>query len=60
MRHFKEAWEASDIKALVDLLDPDATMTADGGGLVGTVLRPVEGSERIAQYLIHIAGRALG
>lgn len=60
MRHFKEAWEASDIKALVDLLDPDATMTADGGGLVGTVLRPVEGSERIAQYLIHIAGRAPG
>lgn len=60
VRHFKEAWEASDIEALVDLLDPDATMTADGGGLVGTVLRPVEGSERIAQYLIHIAGKAPG
>ncbi|WP_327434408.1 RNA polymerase sigma factor SigJ [Streptomyces sp. NBC_01236] len=60
VRHFKEAWEASDIKALVALLDPDASMTADGGGLVGTVLRPVEGGERIAQYLIHIAGRAPG
>ncbi|MFC7262763.1 RNA polymerase sigma factor SigJ [Streptomyces lutosisoli] len=60
VRHFKEAWEASDIEALVELLDPDATMTADGGGLVGTVLRPVEGSERIAQYLIHIAGKAPG
>ncbi|MFI6448320.1 RNA polymerase sigma factor SigJ [Kitasatospora sp. NPDC050543] len=60
VRHFKEAWEARDIAALVDLLDPDATMTADGGGLVGAVLRPVEGSVRIAQYLIHIAGKAPG
>ncbi|GGV51626.1 RNA polymerase sigma factor [Kitasatospora herbaricolor] len=60
VRHFKEAWEAGDIKALVGLLDPDATMVADGGGLVGAALRPVEGSERIAQYLLHIAGRAPG
>ncbi|WP_407986785.1 RNA polymerase sigma factor SigJ [Kitasatospora sp. CMC57] len=60
VRNFKEAWEARDIKALVDLLDPDATMTADGGGLVGAVLRPVEGSERIAQYLIFIADKAPG
>jgi RNA polymerase sigma-70 factor (ECF subfamily) len=35
-------------------------MIADGGGLVGTVLRPVGGSERIAQYLIHIADKAPG
>ncbi|MGW6861651.1 RNA polymerase sigma factor SigJ [Streptomyces xanthophaeus] len=60
VRQFKEAWEAKDIKALVGLLDPDATMTADGGGLVGTVLRPVEGGEPIAQYLIHIADKAPG
>ncbi|MFD3699844.1 RNA polymerase sigma factor SigJ [Streptomyces sp. NPDC058646] len=60
VRDFKEAWEAKDIKALVGLLDPDATMTADGGGLVGTVLRPVRGSEHIAQYLIHIADKAPG
>ncbi|MBT2404703.1 MULTISPECIES: RNA polymerase sigma factor SigJ [unclassified Streptomyces] len=60
VRNFKEAWEAKDIKALVGLLDPDATMIADGGGLVGTVLRPVEGSDRIAQYLIHIADKAPG
>ncbi|MGW6375933.1 RNA polymerase sigma factor SigJ [Rhodococcus sp. NPDC055112] len=60
VRHFKEAWEARDIEALVDLLDPDAAMTADGGGLVGTVLRPVEGGKRIAQYLVHIADKAPG
>ncbi|MFE9928405.1 RNA polymerase sigma factor SigJ [Streptomyces sp. NPDC005533] len=60
VRDFKKAWEAKDIKALVGLLDPDATMTADGGGLVGTVLRPVVGSARIAEYLIHIADKAPG
>ncbi|MFI5987170.1 RNA polymerase sigma factor SigJ [Streptomyces sp. NPDC051555] len=60
VRHFKEAWEAKDIEALVGLLDPDATMAADGGGLVGAVLHPVEGSERIAAYLIHIADKAPG
>ncbi|MDG4863436.1 RNA polymerase sigma factor SigJ [Streptomyces sp. T-3] len=60
VRNFKEAWEAKDIKALVGLLDPEASMTADGGGLVGAVLHPVEGSARIAQYLIHIADKAPG
>ncbi|MFZ3474749.1 RNA polymerase sigma factor SigJ [Streptomyces sp. 4.24] len=60
VRHFKEAWEARDIEALVGLLDPNAAMVADGGGLVGTVLRPVEGSKLIAEYLIHIADKAPG
>ncbi|MEV8451450.1 RNA polymerase sigma factor SigJ [Streptomyces sp. NPDC052095] len=60
VRHFKEAWEAKDIRALVGLLDPDAALTADGGGLVSAVLRPVEGGERIAQYMVHIADKAPG
>ncbi|MFB6893370.1 RNA polymerase sigma factor SigJ [Kitasatospora sp. NPDC056327] len=58
VRDFKEAWEAKDIEALVALLDPEATMVADGGGLVGAVLRPVEGAEAIARYLLFIAGKA--
>ncbi len=46
VRRVEEAWESEDIAALVDLLDLldlldlAAVMTADGGGLVGTVLRP--------------------
>ncbi|MFF4099753.1 RNA polymerase sigma factor SigJ [Streptomyces sp. NPDC001903] len=60
VRRFKEAWEAGDIEALVGLLDPDATMTADGGGLAGAALRPVVGAERIAQYLIHMAAKGPG
>jgi RNA polymerase sigma-70 factor (ECF subfamily) len=60
VRHVKEAWESKDVAALVGLLDPAAVMTADGGGMVGTVLRPVEGGARIAQYMAAIADRAPG
>lgn len=60
VRHVKEAWQARNITALVGLLNPDAVMTADGGGLVGAALRPVEGGERIGQYLVHIADKAPG
>ncbi|MGP3955811.1 RNA polymerase sigma factor SigJ [Nonomuraea sp. 3N208] len=58
VRDFKQAWEAKDIDALVGLLDPGATMIADGGGLVSAVLRPIEGGEQIARYMLDIAGRA--
>jgi RNA polymerase sigma-70 factor (ECF subfamily) len=51
VRDFKRAWEAQDIKALVGLLDPDATVIADGGGLVAAALHPIEGAEQIGAYL---------
>jgi RNA polymerase sigma-70 factor (ECF subfamily) len=57
VRNFKQAWEAKDIHALIGLLDPGATFTADGGGLVSTALRPIEGGERIAHHIVDIAGR---
>ncbi|MFC0505170.1 RNA polymerase sigma factor SigJ [Micromonospora costi] len=60
VRHVKEAWETGDVAALVGLLNPAAVMTADGGGLVGTVLHPIEGGARIAQYMVAIAEMAPG
>jgi RNA polymerase sigma-70 factor, ECF subfamily len=60
VRAFKVAWEAKDIDALVALLDPAATATADGGGLAVTFLRPIEGGEQIARAWIEIANRAPG
>jgi RNA polymerase sigma-70 factor (ECF subfamily) len=57
VRDFKQAWEAKDIEALVGLLDPGATVVADGGGLVTAALHPIEGSEQVARYLAEIAGR---
>jgi RNA polymerase sigma-70 factor (ECF subfamily) len=60
VRDFKKAWEAGDIDALIGLLDPGATVIADGGGLVSAALRPSEGGEQVARYLAGIAGRAPG
>jgi RNA polymerase sigma factor (sigma-70 family) len=57
VRDFKQAWEAKDIDALIGLLDPDATVIADSGGLVSAELRPIEGGEEIARYLADVADR---
>jgi RNA polymerase sigma-70 factor (ECF subfamily) len=60
IRAFKQAWEAKDIDALIGLLDPGATATADGGGLVTSFLHPIEGGEQIARAWVEIANRAVG
>jgi hypothetical protein len=57
VRDLKLAWEAKDIDALIGLLDPDATATGDGGGLVATALRPVEGAEQIVRSLVRLQSR---
>jgi RNA polymerase sigma-70 factor (ECF subfamily) len=51
---FKQAWEARDIDALISLLDPDASVIADGGGRARAALRPIEGSQHIARYLVDL------
>jgi RNA polymerase sigma factor (sigma-70 family) len=58
VRDFKQAWEAKDIEALIGLLDPDATVIADGGGLVRASLEPIEGGREIARYVVDLAARA--
>ena len=58
VRDFKQAWEAKDINALIGLLDPNATATADGGGFVTAFLDPIEGGEQIARAWCEIAQRA--
>jgi hypothetical protein len=60
VRDFKQAWEARDVGALIGLLDPGATVTADGGGLATAALRPIEGAEQVARLYVGIAGREPG
>ena len=60
VRDFQRAWQAGDIEALVGLLDPGATLTADGGGLVSAMLEPIVGGEAVARYAVEIAGRVTG
>lgn len=58
VRDFKRAWETRDIEALIGLLDPHATATADSGGLAPAFLHPIEGGEQIAHTWLAIAARA--
>jgi RNA polymerase sigma factor (sigma-70 family) len=60
VRDFKKAWEDQDIDALIGLLDPGATVIADGGGLATAALRPIEGAAQIARYVVDIAAQAPG
>ena len=60
IRDFKKAWEAGDIGALISLLDPDATVITDGGGLATAALRPIEGGEQIARYVADLTSQAPG
>ena len=52
VRDLKQAWEARDIQAVIGLLDPDAMVIADGGGLVPASLSPVEGAGEISRYMV--------
>jgi RNA polymerase sigma-70 factor (ECF subfamily) len=58
VRLFKQAWEARDINALLGLLDPEATVIADGGGVVPASPRPVVGADNIARFLLGVAAQA--
>ncbi|NKY49530.1 RNA polymerase sigma factor SigJ [Nocardia vermiculata] len=57
VRRFKHAWETRDIGALIGVLDPQATATADSGGLAPAFRDPIIGGERIARTWMEIATR---
>ena len=52
---FLAATLGGNIGALVELLDPDVVLTADGGGLVLAARTPVAGAERVARALVGFA-----
>ncbi|GAB2662811.1 RNA polymerase sigma factor SigJ [Nocardia goodfellowii] len=58
IRDFKRAWETGDIAALISVLDPRATATADGGGLVPAFLDPIIGGAQIARAWMELAALA--
>ncbi len=49
---FAVAWQEGDHEALLDLLDPDAIMRADGGGQVPTAGKALLGADRIGRALV--------
>ena len=54
---FKNALDSGDLSALIALLDPSATVIADGGGVVAASLERIEGAETIARYFLALHER---
>ena len=47
-----------DVEALMSMLAPDATWTADSGGVVSAARRPVVGADRVARAIVGLMRRA--
>jgi RNA polymerase sigma-70 factor, ECF subfamily len=52
---FALAWQQGDHDELLALLDPEATLRADGGGKVASAGKPLHGAERIARALVGLS-----
>lgn len=57
LKTFIAAMEARDEKTLLQLLAPDATWTADGGGKAAAVPHPIEGAAAIVKLLLGLQKR---
>ena len=55
---FRTAWETGDFAALLAVLDPEATVVADGGGKVAAALDPVHGADAVARFFLGVRERA--
>ncbi|WP_309069529.1 RNA polymerase sigma factor SigJ [Microbacterium sp.] len=51
---FAAATGAGDFAALVAILDPDVTLTSDGGGKVSAARRPVLGAVNVARFILGV------
>ncbi len=49
---------SGDVQALMTMLAPDATWTADSGGLVSAARRPVVGADRVARAVAGLMSKA--
>lgn len=52
---FLTAVRGGDIQALVAVLAPDVVLVADGGGVVATASKPIEGHDRVAAFIARAA-----
>jgi RNA polymerase sigma-70 factor, ECF subfamily len=57
---FGRATAAGDLEGLLSLLDPDAVLTSDGGGVVSAAPAPIRGATEIARFLSGLSLRDLG
>jgi RNA polymerase sigma-70 factor, ECF subfamily len=54
---FAAAATSGDLAALIRMLDPDAVLVSDGGGVVSSARRPVLGADRVARFILGIRAK---
>jgi RNA polymerase sigma-70 factor, ECF subfamily len=54
VREFIDAWNAGDVRQLISLMTEDVVYISDGGGKYPATHRPMQGSRKIAHFLITI------
>ena len=57
MRRFRHAYVTGNVEELMAVLHADATLIADGGGKAAAATNPVLGADRIAQFVVDLAGK---
>ncbi|MGN6325546.1 RNA polymerase sigma factor SigJ [Pseudolysinimonas sp.] len=57
---FAAAAQRGDLAGLVAVLDPDAVLRSDGGGIRSAARRPVVGADRVARFLLGVAAKNEG
>jgi RNA polymerase sigma-70 factor (ECF subfamily) len=57
---FRQAWETGDIPKLIAVLDPEATLVTDGGGVVHALPAPLTGAEAVAGFMAQTVRRLPG
>ncbi|TDD89826.1 RNA polymerase sigma factor SigJ [Actinomadura rubrisoli] len=57
LKAFRTAYEKGDGTALMELLDPDATYTTDGGGKVFAARKIIRGALRVATTLVRVSAK---
>ncbi|HSJ84583.1 MAG TPA: RNA polymerase sigma-70 factor [Acidimicrobiia bacterium] len=55
VERFLSVVNSGDIQALLDILAPDVVLVADGGGEVAAARLPIEGADRVADFLSGLA-----
>ncbi len=58
LSHFLLATQTGDLQGLLELLAHDALLYSDGGGKVTAALRPVQGADRVARFVLGVMGKA--
>jgi hypothetical protein len=56
---FLAACSTGDVQGLMAVLAPEVTLVADGGGRAPAPLRPIEGADKVARFLLAVVEREL-